>query len=159
MKDFDLLIVGSGPAGQHAALHAAHMGKRVGIIERKPRIGGAGLQTGTIPSKALREVAYMASQMGRKGMREAFSGDTRPKHGLLSEAIHRKELVIAQQESVILNQLMSDGISLIPGEASFVDEHTLEVVGKNGEARKLSAEVIILATGSRPRSPSDIPFD
>ena len=159
MKDFDLLIVGSGPAGQHAALHAAHMGKRVGIIERKPRIGGAGLQTGTIPSKALREVAYMASQMGRKGMREAFSGDTRPKHGLLSEAIHRKELVIAQQESVILNQLMSDGISLIPGEASFVDEHTLEVVGKNGEARKLSAEVIILATGSRPRRPSDIPFD
>jgi len=159
MKDFDLLVVGSGPAGQYAALHAAHMGKRVGIIERKPRIGGAGLQTGTIPSKALREVAYMASQMGRKGMREAFSGDTRPKHGLLSEAIHRKELVIAQQESVILNQLMSDGVSLIPGEASFVDEHTLEVVGKNGEARKLSAEVIILATGSRPRRPSNIPFD
>ena len=126
MKDFDLLIVGSGLAGQYAALHAAHMGNRVGIIERKPRIGGAGLQTGTIPSKALREVAYMASQMGRKGMREAFSGDTRPKHGLLSEAIHRKELVIAQQESVILNQLMSDGVSLIPGEASFIDEHTLE---------------------------------
>ncbi|MDT8376575.1 MAG: Si-specific NAD(P)(+) transhydrogenase [Mariprofundaceae bacterium] len=159
MKDFDLLIVGSGPAGQHAALHAAHIGKRVGIIERKPRIGGAGLQTGTIPSKALREVAYMASQLGRKGMREAFSGDARPRHGLLSEAIHRKELVIAQQESVILNQLMSHGVSLIPGEACFADEHTLEVHGGKGEARKLTAEVIILATGSRPRRPSDIPFD
>jgi NAD(P) transhydrogenase len=159
VKDFDLLIVGSGPAGQHAALHAAHLGKRVGIIERKPHIGGAGLQTGTIPSKALREVAYMASQLGRRGMREAFSDDTRPRHGLLSEAIYRKEMVITQQESVILNQLMSHGVSLIPGEASFIDEHRLEVIGKSGESRKLSADVIILATGSRPRRPSDIPFD
>lgn len=159
MRDFDLLIVGSGPAGQHAALHAAQLGKRVGIIERKPKIGGAGLQTGTIPSKALREVAYMASQLGRKGMREAFSGDTRPKHGLLAEAIHRKQVVIAQQESVILNQLMASGVSLIPGEASFVDEYTLEVISKNHEPRRLSADVIILATGSRPRRPSDIPFD
>lgn len=159
MRDFDLLIVGSGPAGQHAALQAADMGKRVGIIERKPNIGGAGLQTGTIPSKALREVAYMASQLGRRGMREAFSGEVKHQHGLLSEAIHRKQMVIDQQESVMLNQLMANGISLIPGEASFIDEHTVEVHGKSHETRKLRAEVIILATGSRPRRPADIPFD
>lgn len=159
MRDFDLLIVGSGPAGQHAALQAADMGKRVGIIERKPNIGGAGLQTGTIPSKALREVAYMASRQGRRGMRGAFSADSQHQHGLLSEAIHQKQMVIDQQESVMLNQLMEHGVSLIPGEASFVDEHTLEVRGKSDEPRKLTAEVIILATGSRPRRPSDIPFD
>jgi len=97
-NDFDLLIVGSGPAGQHAALHAARMGKRVGIIERKPRIGGAGLQTGTIPSKALREVAYLASRAGRRGMRGAFGGGVLRPHGLLAEAIRQKEMVIAQQE-------------------------------------------------------------
>jgi len=158
MRDFDLLVIGSGPAGQHAALQAANVGKRVGIIERKPNIGGAGLQTGTIPSKALREVAYAASQLGRRGMREAFSGGSVRQHGLLSEAIHRKETVIAKQESVILNQLLEHGVSLIPGEASFIDAHTLEVKGQN-QIRTLSADVVILATGSRPRRPSDIPFD
>ena len=112
MRDFDLLVVGSGPAGQHAALQAAGMGKRVGIIERKPNIGGAGLQTGTIPSKALREVAYMVSQLGRRGMREAFSGGAKSQHGILAEAVHRKEAVIAKQESVILGQLLEYGFTL-----------------------------------------------
>ncbi len=157
--DFDLLIVGSGPAGQHAALHAARMGKRAGIIERKPRIGGAGLQTGTIPSKALREVAYLASRAGQRGMRGAFSGEMLHQHGLLAETIRHKEMVIAQQESVILNRLMRSGVALIPGEASFTDEHTLHVITSNGEERTLRAAAVILATGSRPRRPSDVPFD
>jgi NAD(P) transhydrogenase len=157
--DFDLLIVGSGPAGQHAALHAARMGKRVGIIERKPRIGGAGLQTGTIPSKALREVAFLASRAGRRGMRGAFDGGGRHQHGLLAEAIRQKEMVIAQQESVIMNRLMRSGVALIPGDASFADPHTLDVRNVSGETRQLRAAVIVLATGSRPRRPADVPFD
>jgi len=157
--DFDLFVIGSGPAGQHAALHAARMGKRVGIIERKPRIGGAGLQTGTIPSKALREVAYLASRAGQRGMRGAFTGEMLHQHGLLAEAIRHKEMVIAQQESVILNRLMHSGVALIPGEASFIDEHTLNVLTPNGEERQLRAATIVLATGSRPRRPSDVPFD
>jgi len=157
--DFDLFVIGSGPAGQHAALHAARMGKRVGIIERKPRIGGAGLQTGTIPSKALREVAYLASRAGQRGMRGAFTGEMLHQHGLLAEAIRHKEMVIAQQESVILNRLMHSGVALIPGEASFIDEHTLNVLTPNGKERQLRAATIVLATGSRPRRPSDVPFD
>jgi len=157
--DFDLLVIGSGPAGQHAALHAADMGKRVGIIERKPRIGGAGLQTGTIPSKALREVAYLASRAGQRGMRGAFAGEILHQHGLLAEAIRHKGMVIAQQESVILNRLMHNGIALIPGEASFADAHTLSVLAPNGEEHQLRATTIVLATGSRPRRPSDVPFD
>ena len=156
---FDLLIIGSGPAGQHAALHAARMGKRAGIIERKPRIGGAGLQTGTIPSKAVREVAFLAASSGRRGMRGAFGGGVLRPHGLLAEAIRQKEMVIAQQESVILNRLMRSGVALIPGDASFVDAHTLEVKTPNGEQRRLHADVIVLATGSRPRRPADVPFD
>jgi NADPH-dependent 2,4-dienoyl-CoA reductase/sulfur reductase-like enzyme len=69
--DYDVLIIGSGPAGQQAAWQAARMGKRAAIIERKPKIGGAGLQTGTIPSKALREVAYLLSRSSAGGMRQA----------------------------------------------------------------------------------------
>ncbi len=157
--DFDLLTVGSGPAGEHAALHAAHLGKRVGIIERKPSIGGVGLQTGTIPSKALREVAYLASRASQRGMRDAFASDMLDQHGLLAEAIRHKDMIIAQQESVILSRLMRNGVALIPGEASFADAHTLNIQAPNGEQHQLQTETIILATGSRPRRPADVPFD
>lgn len=155
--DYDVLIIGSGPAGQHAAWQAARMGKRAAIIERKPKIGGAGLQTGTIPSKAMREVAYQLSRSG--GMRQSFSPDNRTRYGLLADAVRRKEGVIAQQESVILQRSLRHGVALIPGEASFVDAHTLQVVNADGKTRNISAEVIILASGSRPRRPTDIPFD
>ena len=155
--DYDVLIIGSGPAGQHAAWQAARMGKRAAIIERKPKIGGAGLQTGTIPSKALREVAYQLTRSG--GMRQALSLDERSRHGLLADAVRRKEIVIAQQESVILQRLLSNGVALIPGEASFVDVHTVQVADSGGNFRQISANVIVLATGSRPRRPANIPFD
>ncbi len=155
--DYDVLIIGSGPAGQQAAWQAARMGKRAAIIERKPKLGGAGLQTGTIPSKALREVAYLLSRSG--GMRQALAPDGRSRHGLLADAVRRKEAVIAQQESVILQRLLRSGVALIPGEASFVDAHTIQVSDAAGNVRKISAEAIILATGSRPRRPANIPFD
>ena len=155
--DYDVLIIGSGPAGQHAAWQAARLGKRAAIIERKPRIGGAGLQTGTIPSKAMREVAYLLSRSG--GMRQSLAPDSRSRHGLLADAVRRKEGVIAQQESVILQRLLRHGVALIPGEASFVDAHTLQVADAGGHARRLTADVIVLACGSRPRRPAEIPFD
>ena len=154
--NYDILIIGTGPAGQHAAWQAARMGKRCAIIERKPRIGGAGLQTGTIPSKAMREVAYLLTRAG--GMRQALAPE-RSRHGLLADAVRRKEGVIAQQESVILQRLLSSGAALIPGEASFIDAHTIQVVDTAGNTRRISADVILLATGSRPRRPSNIPFD
>jgi len=157
--DYDVLIIGSGPAGQHAAWQAARMGKRAAIIERKPKIGGAGLQTGTIPSKAMREVAYLLSRSGYGGMRQALAPDGRSRHGLLADAVRRKEVVIAQQESVILQRLLRSGVALIPGEASFVDAHAMQVADAVGNTRHISADVIVLATGSRPRRPSNVPFD
>jgi len=155
--DYDVLIIGSGPAGQHAAWQAARMGKRAAIIERKPKIGGAGLQTGTIPSKAMREVAYLLTRSG--GMRQALVPDGRSRHGLLADAVRRKEVVIAQQESVILQRLLRHGVALIPGEASFADAHTIQVADATGKTRQITAEVIVLASGSRPRRPAEVPFD
>ena len=157
--DYDILIIGSGPAGQHAAWQATHMGKRAAIIERKPKIGGAGLQTGTIPSKAMREVAYLVSRSGYGGMRQAVVSDGRTRHGLLADAVRRKEVVIAQQESVILQRLLRSGVVLIPGDASFLDSHTLQVADAVGNTRQISAGVIVLASGSRPRRPPNVPFD
>jgi len=157
--DYDVLIIGSGPAGQHAAWQAARMGKRIAMIERKPKLGGAGLQTGTIPSKAMREVAYLASRSGFGGMRQSVSPEQRSQHGLLADIIRRKEGVIAQQESLILKRLLNNGITLLPGEASFINSHTIQITDANGSSRQISAEVIILACGSRPRRPADIPFD
>jgi len=158
-RDFDVVVVGSGPAGQQAAITAASAGKSVAMIERKPRLGGVGLQTGTIPSKALREMAYAEAVASRSGMRQPLVRGTSRPHTLLMDAIHKKDDVINQQESVLLNQLMRSGVALIPGEASFVDAHTLMVAAPNGERRQLTADAVILATGSRPRRPSWVPLD
>lgn len=156
---YDLLVVGSGPGGQHAAIQAAKNGKRVGLIERKPYLGGVGLQTGTIPSKALREAAFLASRFAGQGMREAFSRRQGIAGEFLSDAIRKKDTVIEKSESVLLGQLLNAGITIIPGEASFHDPHTLRVAAISGKSEYLSADVIVLATGSRPRRPADIPFD
>ncbi|MBL1351815.1 MAG: Si-specific NAD(P)(+) transhydrogenase [Zetaproteobacteria bacterium] len=158
MRHYDLLVVGSGPAGQRAAIQAAKHGKTVGLIERKPHIGGAGLQTGTIPSKSLREIAYSCTIGASHGMRNSYPDITR-QHNFLSESIRKKDIIIDKQESVFLNQLMRNGVTLIPGEASFLDEHTLQVLSPNGQTVSLHADHLILATGSRPRRPEDVPFD
>jgi NAD(P) transhydrogenase len=158
-SDYDLLVVGSGPGGQSAARQAAALGKRVGLIERKPYIGGVSLQTGTIPSKALREAAYLASRFAAGGMRQAVYSGSPVHSGFLGEAIGRKQRVIENQEALLLKQLMASGVTLLPAEASFADPHTLVLRRPNGEQERLRAGVIVLATGSRPRRPADVPFD
>jgi len=158
MSHYDILVIGSGPAGHRAAIQAAKRGKRVGLIERKPRIGGAGLQTGTIPSKALREIAYSATMGASHGMRNVYPNITR-QHNFLSESVRQKDIVIDKQESVFLSQLMRNGVALIPGEAGFSDAHTLRIKTPHGEEQYIQADKFILATGSRPRRPADVPFD
>jgi NAD(P) transhydrogenase len=157
--DFDILVVGSGPGGQSAALQAAALGKRTGLIERKPRIGGVSLQTGTIPSKALREAAWLTSRFAARGMREASISRGPVQGGFLGEAISRKQRVIENQANLLLQQLMAAGVTLIPGEASFHDAHTLNILRPDGARDQLSADIIVLATGSRPRRPENVPFD
>jgi len=158
MTHYDVLIIGSGPAGHRAAIQAAKRDKRVGLVERKPRIGGAGLQTGTIPSKALREIAYSATMGASHGMRNVHPNISR-QHNFLSESVIQKDIVIDKQESVFLNQLMRNGVTLIPGEAGFSDAHTLRIKTAHGEEQYIQADKFILATGSRPRRPADVPFD
>ena len=157
--DYDLLVVGSGPGGQEAALAAARLGKRVAVIERKPYVGGVSLQTGTIPSKALREAAYLISRSASLGMRRTIQTRAASEPGFLSEALSQKDGIVDSKEAQLLERLMTEGVMLIPGEACFADAHTLRVTGPRGDRQQLSAAVIVLATGSRPRRPASVPFD
>ncbi|HEY9050318.1 MAG TPA: Si-specific NAD(P)(+) transhydrogenase [Gammaproteobacteria bacterium] len=157
--EYDLLVIGSGPGGHSAAIAAAKLGKRVGIIERKPYVGGVSLQNGTIPSKALREAAYITSRSASLGMRRTLQHRDTHEPGFLTDALSQKDRVVDRKEAQLLEELMKQGIILIPGEASFVDAHTLQIKNPRGDQQSLSAEFIILATGSRPRRPKDIPFD
>ncbi len=159
MLHYHIVVIGSGPAGHRAAIQAAKRGKHVALVERKPRLGGAGLQTGTIPSKALREIAYSATIGSRHGMRNVRPDFTTCRHNFLSESVIQKDIVIDKQESVFLNQLMRNGVVLIPGEAGFIDAHTLRIKTPQHEIQNIQADTIIIATGSRPRRPADVPFD
>ncbi len=154
----ELLVIGSGPGGQKAAIAAAKLGKKAVIIERKPYIGGAGIQTGTIPSKALREAAYLASRLGFRGMRDSLSPVAQHEN-LLESMIQRKDKLVKEKEALNHQQLERNDVSLIYGEASFIDSHTMRVISPDGEENIFSADIIILATGSRPRRPKDVPFD
>lgn len=157
--DYDLLVIGSGPGGQAAAIAAAQLGKRVALIERKPYVGGVSLQTGTIPSKSLREAAYLTSRAASLGMRGALQRRAATEPGFLAEALRQKDRVVESKEAQLLGRLMEEGVTLVPGEAGFVDAHTLVVTSPKGDMQPLSAAVIVLATGSRPRRPGDVPFD
>jgi NAD(P) transhydrogenase len=157
--DYDLLVIGSGPGGQSAAIAAAKLGKRVAIIERKPYVGGVSLQTGTIPSKALREAAYVTSRSASLGMRRTIQTRAASEPGFLADALRQKDRVVDRKEAQLLERLMKEGVTLIPGEAGFIDAHTLQVKGPRGDQQQLTAAFIMLATGSRPRRPSSVPFD
>ena len=157
--DYDLLVVGSGPGGQEAAIAAARLGKRVAVIERKPYVGGASLQTGTIPSKALREAAYVTSRSASLGMRRTIQTRAASEPGFLFDALSQKDRVVDRKEAQLLERLMKEGVTLVPGEACFVDVHTLRVRGPRGDHQQFRAAFIVLATGSRPRRPASVPFD
>ncbi len=157
--DYDLLVVGSGPGGQAAAIAAAQLGKRVAIVERKPYVGGVSLQTGTIPSKALREAAYLRSRDAGLGMRNRCQEPATLDPGFLRCALRQKDHIIDHKEAQLLSKLMDAGITLIPGEARFLDPHRLAISHASGKQTEITGTFIILATGSRPRRPTDIPFD
>lgn len=153
---YDLVVIGSGPAGQKGAIAAAKLGKRVAIIDRPAMIGGVCLNTGTIPSKTLREaILYLT------GLRQrAFYGkDYRLKQEIsVSDLVSRVESVKAREKEVINQQLASNGISTLNGAARFVNENGIEIEN-NGDVISVSADHVLIACGTRPAHAPDIPFE
>ena len=157
MESFDLIVIGSGPAGEKGAAQAAYFGKRVALIERGPNLGGAGVNTGTVPSKTLRESALYFSGLRQRGL---YGIDYSLREGLTVQGfMHRKDAVVSAERLKIASNLAAHKIELIAGTARFEDSHTVLAVDPHGTLRSLHGEVILIATGSKPHRPPEIPFD
>lgn len=157
MADYDLVVIGSGPAGEKGAVQAAYFGKRVALVERAPRLGGSALNTGTIPSKTLRETALYFSGLRQRGL---YGIDYSLKEGLtVHDFMHREHVVVTQERQIIEQNLARHKVEIVWGSGSIVDPHTVHVQTLSGETRDLTTEFILIATGSSPFHPPDVPFD
>jgi NAD(P) transhydrogenase len=157
MKDFDLLVIGSGPGGQRAAVQAAKLGKRVAIVERREIVGGVTAHTGTIPSKTLREtVLYLCGWRERN----LYGRSYRVKSNITAaDLMQRLSATIRQQIEIVQHQLVRNGVAVLTGAASFVNDHTVRLVDSAGHESLYRAEVIVIGTGTVPHRPAEIPFD
>ncbi len=145
--DFDLACIGSGPAGQRAAVQAAKLGRRAAVIERHRSAGGVCIDSGTIPSKTLREAVLTFSGLAGKGDRLPWARiDARPS---CQELFSGVDTVITRETEVVENQLRRNDVALLRGDASFVDPHTLMIRSEAGW-RHVTAEQIVIACGTRP---------
>jgi len=156
--DYDMLVIGSGPAGQRAAIRSAKLEKRVALIERKAVIGGVCINSGTIPSKTLREaVIYLSGYRLRGIYGESY---TVKQNITMDDLLFRTEYVIRHEIDVTRHQLQRNGVEMINAEASFVDPHTLRLtlVDHSGE-RTVTAANILIAVGSEATRDPKIPFD
>ena len=154
---YDLVVIGSGPAGEKGAAQAAYFGKRVALVEREPVLGGACVNTGTIPSKTLRESALHLSGFDQRGYRHAV--DVSLKSELSVRAfMHRKDVVIEKEWERIDTNLLRHNVDRYSGTASFRSPNEIVVRNALGE-QVLGANVFLIATGSSPYRPKEVPFD
>ena len=153
---FDLIVIGCGPAGEKAGAQAAYFGKRVALIERATVVGGSCINTGTVPSKTLRESALYFSGLKQRGL---YGIDYSLKENLtVHDFMHHEREVVEMERRRILKNLELHKIELIHGQAAFEGAHTV-LVATVGGARRLRGEIILIATGSKPHRPPEIAFD
>ena len=157
MYDFDLVVIGSGPAGEKGAAQAAYFGKRVAVVEMEMHLGGACINTGTLPSKTLRETALYLSGMQQRTL-YGVSCEVR-RDVSVPDLMCRQEPVIGSQNDRIHENLQRHKIELIHGKASFLDEHTIEVVPQSGLSRRITTDATLIATGTSPFRPPYVPFE
>ncbi|MCP4447734.1 MAG: Si-specific NAD(P)(+) transhydrogenase [Myxococcales bacterium] len=156
MNTYDVAVIGSGPAGQKAAIAAAKNGLSVAMIERERLIGGACVHRGTIPSKTLRETALQLASV--QGFRDVMTIEMSP-HVEVATLMARLDEVTGSHAQFMSDQLLRNKVEIITGRASFVSANELSVSQVRGAALRITAATIIIATGSRPRQPPEIPVD
>jgi NAD(P) transhydrogenase len=156
-REYDLVVIGSGPAGQRAAIQAAKLRKRVALVERRSAVGGVCVNTGTIPSKTIREAILYLTGLNQRAI---YGQAYRLKEEIsVSDLALRTRQVVEQERNVIRDQLLRNHVVVVDGQARFADPHTLTVVDRDGREGVLSAERIVIATGSEPEHPPGIQFD
>jgi len=157
MDHYDLLVIGSGPAGQKAAIAAAKLGRRSAVVERKDMVGGVCINTGTIPSKTLREAVLYLTGLNQ---RELYGHSYRVKDEItVADLSARTQHVIGREIDVIRNQLSRNRVALYSGTARFVDPHTLEIQTDHDVHQSVTADYVVVAVGTRPARPTTVDFD
>jgi len=155
--DFDVLVIGSGPGGQKAAIAAAKLGRRVAIVERSDMIGGVCLNTGTIPSKTLREAVMYLTGVNQH---EMYGQSYRVKDEItIADLAARTQHVVGREIDVVRSQLSRNRVAILTGTGYFIDPHLIEVDDGGGRLQRASAEAIVIATGTRPARPATVEFD
>jgi NAD(P) transhydrogenase len=157
VPDFDMLVLGSGPGGQKAAIAAAKLGRRVAVVDRPDMVGGVSLHTGTIPSKTLREAVLYLTGLTQ---RDLYGQSYRLKEDItVGDLTARTQHVVGRETDVIRSQLSRNHVALFAGTGRFVDAHTIALRETTGQERLISAEHIVIATGTRPARPDSVQFD
>jgi NAD(P) transhydrogenase len=155
-NEYDLVVIGSGPAGQKGAICAAKLRKKVAIIDRKRTIGGVCVHTGTIPSKTLREaVLYLSGFRQRSFYGRGYVLKDRI---AMSDLIFRAQAVMAREIEVIKAQLRRNYVTTLEGEARFIDPHMIEIRSDDGSLL-VRGRNILIACGTRPAHSDEIPID
>ena len=155
-QTYDLIVIGSGPAGQKGAICAAKLRKRVAMVDRTMMMGGVCVHTGTIPSKSVREAIF---QLTGIAVRTFYGSNYRGKGDVsVLDLASRVTSIVSRETDVIRAQLKRNGVAICQGMAQFVDPHTIEVDGE-AERVTLRGENILIACGTRPARSADIPFD
>jgi NAD(P) transhydrogenase len=154
-NSFDLVIIGSGPAGHRAALSAAKLGYRIAVVEREDSVGGVCIHTGTIPSKAIREAVLHLTGLRERAVYGSSYAVKQDIH--MSDLLFRCQHVVRTEVEVVRNQLHRNGVALLSGSASFVDANTLRV-SREGDATEIRGTNILIAVGTLPARPAEVPF-
>jgi NAD(P) transhydrogenase len=154
--DYDLLVIGAGPAGQKAAIQTAKLGRRAAVVERA-QVGGVCVMTGTIPSKTLRETVLYLTGLNQRAV---YGPSYRVKDVITVEDLRvRAEHVISRECEIIRDQLARNHVAVIGGRARFIDPHTVAVTEGGAAERRVSAAFVVVATGTRPARPPSVAFD
>lgn len=157
MKKYDLAVIGSGPAGQRAAIQAAKLGKKTLVIDKNLMIGGVSLHSGTIPSKTLREAVLYLSGWKQRGF---YGRSYRVKQNITAEDLtQRLNMTINKQVEVLQHQLYRNRVDVLAAEAKFVDSNTLSLIAADNDETRISADKFVIGTGTTPAHPDHIPFD
>jgi NAD(P) transhydrogenase len=155
-SQFDLIVIGSGPAGEKAAVQAAYFGKRTALVESAENVGGSCINSGTVPSKTLRESALYFSGLKQRGL---YGIDYSLRENLtVKDFMHHEQEVVERERARILENLAAHKVELVRGRGGFADPKTVVVTSQDG-IRHLTADVIFICTGSKPFRPPDIDFD
>jgi NAD(P) transhydrogenase len=153
--ELDLLVIGSGPGGQRAAIQAAKLGKRVAVAERRNRLGGVSIHTGTIPSKTLRQATL--EQLATRPLDVLDPTRVEESERQAIQQLHdRAAAVVAAETAITREQFRRNHVGLLPGDAVFTDDHTVKIDGSDEPIR---ASRIVIAAGTKPARPASVQFD